>query len=182
MRKRVRRTQDGKLPMLELIISIGVFAIISVLLLEMFLQANSIQKNTRDQGKAITLAENVAETIKAADSLDAAVSQLGMKAQWGTVTLQEDGSYCVEDLSEQESEEGAQIYLLHYNENWEVAQQEDMYSVILMPYREAVYGKTMDNYQVYVYRLHGYPSVFHQKQNVQLYHISFSKYRQEMEE
>lgn len=180
MERKIRQEQTGKLPMLELIISIGVFAIISVFLLEMFLGADSMEKKTKDQGKAFTLAETVAETIKGADSLDAAVSQLGMEQQWGTVAQQEDGSYLVGDLSDTQSTDGALVYLLHYDKNWEKTEQEDNYSLILVPYEETVYGKTMENYQVYVYRLSGYPSVFHQKDNVQLFHMSFSKYRQEM--
>ena len=60
MEKR-KQSQNAKLPMLELIINIGVFAIISMFLLEMFLAANSLQQKAKDQGIAITKAETIAE-------------------------------------------------------------------------------------------------------------------------
>ena len=67
MERKIKQSENARLPMLELVVSIGVFAVISVFLLEMFLAANSLQQKAKDEGKAITKTETIAEMLKSAD-------------------------------------------------------------------------------------------------------------------
>ena len=68
MEKRERQSQLAKMPLLELVITIGIFAVISVFLLELFLAANSLQQKARDTGKATILTDDNAENKKIADT------------------------------------------------------------------------------------------------------------------
>lgn len=175
MEKR-KQSQNAKLPMLELIISIGVFAVISVFLLEMFLVANSLQQKAKDQGIAITKAETIAETIKSADGFSEVETELGFTKMWGTMVEQEDGSYQITRLDQKEKKDTTVVYVLHFNEEWEPATKEDTYSVLVVPYTKTMQEGTVENYEVYVYRLKGYPSLLQTKNQIALFQLSFSKY------
>lgn len=176
MEKR-KQSQNAKLPMLELIISIGVFAVISVFLLEMFLAANSLQQKAKDQGIAITKAETIAETIKSADTFSETEADLGFTKMWGKMTEQEDGTYQIAGLDQKEKKDTMVVYVLHFNEEWEPVTEEDTYSVLVVPYTKTMQESTVENYEVYVYRLKGYPSLLQKKDQVALFELSFSKYR-----
>ena len=64
--------RSSKMPMLEMILVIGYFSVISVFILQLFLSANMLQSKAKDEGKAIVQSERIAETIKAANSFEAA--------------------------------------------------------------------------------------------------------------
>lgn len=172
-----KQSQNAKLPMLELIVNIGVFAIISVFLLEMFLAANSMQQKAKDQGIAITKAETIAEKIKSTDSFSQTETDLGFAKMWGTMIEQKDGSYQISDLNKSEKKEATALYVQHFNKDWEPVTEEDTYSVLVVPYTKTMQDGVVENYEVYVYRLKGYPSVLQKKEHVALYQLSFSKYR-----
>lgn len=176
MEKR-RQSQNAKLPMLELIINIGVFAVISVFLLEMFLSANSMQKKAKDQGIAITKAETIAETIKSVERFSEVESDLGFTKMWGNMTEQEDGSYQIAGLSRSAKKDATVVYVQHFNEDWEPVTEEDTYSVLVVPYTKTMQEATVENYEVYVYRLKGYPSLLQKQDQVALFDMSFSEYR-----
>lgn len=176
MEKR-KESQNAKLPMLELIINIGVFAVISIFLLEMFLAANSMQQKAKDQGIAITKAETIAESIKNADSFSVTESDLGFTKMWGNVTEQEDGNYQITGLSQSAKKDATAVYVQHFNEEWEAVTEEDTYSVLLVPYTKNMQEAIVENYEVYVYRLKGYPSLLQKEDQVALFEMSFSKYR-----
>ena len=81
MEKRERQSQLAKMPLLELVITIGIFAVISVFLLELFLAANSLQQKARDTGKATIFSENIAENIKGAEKKEKAIEELGFQTR-----------------------------------------------------------------------------------------------------
>ncbi len=175
--ERRKQSQNAKLPMLELIINIGVFAIISVFLLEMFLAANSLQQKAKDQGIAITKAETIAETIKSEEAFLEAQKDFGFTKMWGNMTEQKDGNYQIAGLSKSEKKNTTVVYVLHFNEDWEPVTEEDTYSMLIVPYTKNMQEGTVENYEVYAYRLKGYPSLLQKKEHVALYQMSFSKYR-----
>ena len=176
MEKR-KQSQNAKLPMLELIINIGVFAIISMFLLEMFLAANSLQQKAKDQGIAITKAETIAENIKSEDSFLETQSEFVFTKMWGTMTEEKDGSYQITELSQTERKDATIVYILHFNENWEPVTEEDTYTMLIVPYTKKMQDGIVENYEVYAYRLTGYPSLFQKQDHVALYELNFSKYR-----
>lgn len=177
MKKRLRESQLARLPMVELIVSIGIFAVLSVFLMEMFLAANSLSQKARDEGKAITLAETIAETIKTADCEDTALEEIGAGTKWACVESKEDGSSKLSNILDKETENSTKVYVLHYDKKWNKVDKEDAYSVILVPFSSNVQDKIIENYSLYVYRLDGYPSLLHYEKNVELFQLNFSKYR-----
>lgn len=178
MERKIKQSENARLPMLELVVSIGVFAVISVFLLEMFLAANSLQQKAKDEGKAITKTETIAETLKSADSLEEAVSDLSMQPMWGEVKQQKDGSYQIKNLTKEQGEGLTQIYALHYDKDWNLVEKEDMYSILVIPYQMAVQGETMENYAIYTYRLQDYPSIFSKEDTVNIYRLECGVYRE----
>lgn len=181
MEKRMGRNQQSrsaKMPMIELVVMIGIFAIISVFLLEMFLAANALQCKAKDEGKAIMLAESVAETIKSADSFESAVEAMELVSTSCVLEKNENGTYQISQLGEENaSGEKTELYMLHYNEQWEATEEADTYSLMLLPYTEVEQGNDIENYEIYIYRLKGYASITQQKENEELYHLHFAKYR-----
>lgn len=177
MERKIKQSENARLPMLELVISIGVFAVISVFLLEMFLAANSLQQKAKDEGKAITKAETIAEMLKSADSLEAVAKELSMKPMWGEVKEQKDGSYQIANLTREQAEGMTQIYALHYDKDWNAVDKEDMYSILVVPYQMTVQDETIENYAIYTYRLQDYPSIFAKEETVNIYRLECGVYR-----
>lgn len=171
--KRVQ-ARSAKMPMLEIIISIGIFAVVSVFILELFLAANTLQNRARDKSKAIVLAETIAESVKSAKSFEDAAQELDLVKTAGSLSKKKNGYYQVSKIDEAKGSESIELYTRHYDENWEKADGEDTYSVIVIPYEETVQGKIMSNYEIYVYRLKGYVSVMSEKDSEELYRLSFS--------
>lgn len=179
MKRKGKQSESTRLTLLELIISIGVFAIISVFLLEMFLAANSMQQQAKDEGKAITRAETVAETLKGADSQEQAFAQLSMQEAWGTMQQTKDGIYQIVDVTSSPDADKTKLYVTHFDKNWKKTEAEDCYSLILIPYEENLQGKVVNDYEIFVYCLNGYPSIINPKESVELYHLSFSVWKGE---
>ena len=177
MKRKGKQSESTSLTLLELIISIGVFAIISVFLLEMFLAANSMQQQAKDEGKAITKSETVAELIKGADSQEEVFAQLSMQEAWGTMQQKKNGTYQIVDVTSSEDAGKTKLYVAHFDKNWKETEEEDCYSLILVPYEENLQGKTVNDYEIFVYCLNGYASILNSKESVELYHLSFSDYK-----
>lgn len=170
--------RSAKMPMLEIIFTIGIFAVVSVFILELFLSANTLQNRAKDKSKAIVLAETIAETVKSKKNFEDAVEELDLVKTAGRISQQKDGSYQVSKIDESEGAEDTgesiEVYTGHYDENWKKAKEENTYSVIVIPYEETIQGKVMANYEIYIYRLKGYVSVMSKKDSEELYHLSFS--------
>ena len=146
-------SKSAKMPMLELILMIGVFAIISTFLLEMFLVANTLQEKAKDRGKAVLLSETIAETIKGSDNLEQGIQAMKLKSLDGQGT-------------------GYGMYL---DKKWNAVEQESAYLVRLCPVDEAEEG--LETYEVYVERSKGYTSLFSNSSRQEIYRLTFSKYR-----
>ncbi|MDE7424570.1 MAG: hypothetical protein K2N51_12935 [Lachnospiraceae bacterium] len=168
-------SRSAKMPMLEIIITIGIFAVASVFILELFLSANTLQNRAKDQSKAVVLAETIAETVKSCKVFEEAADGLGLEKTVARITQQKNGSYEISKIDEPEDmKDGIAVYTGHFDENWKAVKEEDTYSVIVIPYEEQVQGSVMANYEVYIYRLKGYVSVMGEKDSEELYHMSFS--------
>lgn len=169
------KSRSAKMPMLEIIITIGIFAVVSVFILELFLSANTLQSRAKDKSKAIVLAESIAETVKSSTTFEEAVKELDLEQTVGGVTWQKDGSHQVNLMDTSETNEDTLIvYTGHFDENWKAVKNEDTYSVIVIPYKEQIQDKVMMNYKVCVYRLKGYVSIRGEKGSEELYQMDFS--------
>ena len=49
--------------------------------------------------------------------------------------------------------------------------------MLIVPYTKKMQDGIVENYEVYAYRLTGYPSLFQKQDHVALYELNFSKYR-----
>lgn len=74
--KRISKNNEAKMPMLEIVISVGIFTIISVFLLKMFISANTLEEDAKILTKAVLSSETIAETIKAEKNFEQAMSGL----------------------------------------------------------------------------------------------------------
>lgn len=84
--KRISKNNEAKMPMLEIVISVGIFTIISVFLLKMFISANTLEENAKILTKAVLSSETIAETIKGEKNLEKAMNELAFNKE-------EDGTY-----------------------------------------------------------------------------------------
>lgn len=148
-------SKSAKMPMLELILMIGVFAIISTFLLEMFLAANTLQERAKDCGKAVLLSETIAETIKGADGLEQGITTLG--------------------LEKLDSQSALESYGMYLDKNWEIVTKEGTYFVWLRPVEEQ--QQNLETYEVGVECIKGYHSLFSDTSKEEIYRLTFSKYR-----
>lgn len=89
MEKQEQQKGSFNMPMVELILVIGIFTIVSVLLLRMYFSANHLQKEAADFSRAVILAESIAEEIKAAESIKEAAKG------HPSFQMQEDGTYLI---------------------------------------------------------------------------------------
>lgn len=168
------QSRSAKMPMLELIFVIGLFVIISVFLLQLFLSANMLQSRARDEGKAIVQSEKIAEIIKAADSFEEAKKECHLLEFSGIDEKSRVEKIIMDQLKRAK---GELIYTLYFDKNWEESTTEVMYTAIVSSSVNEEYSPYMEEYDVYVFRLQGYASMFRQKESEELYHLQFSKYR-----
>lgn len=168
-------SRSAKMPMLEIVITIGIFAVASVFILELFLDANTFQSRARDKSKAIVLAESIAETVKSSQTFEEAARELGINKTIAKLVQQEDGSYLVSEIDKsKETKDSITVFTGHFDEKWKAVKEEDTYSVIVIPFEQQVQGKVMANYEIYIYRLKGYVSITGEKGSEELYHLNFS--------
>lgn len=173
--KKIKESRTSSIPMLEIIFSIGIFTIISVFVLQLFLSADVLQKKAKDTSKAVIYAENIVEVLKASDSFEEAIELLGLKEEKGTIKQEDNNSYQLEVLGENSS--GDDIYYsAYYNRQWEVVEKRDTYSIIVVPY-EVDSGNGIVTYvDIFVYRLRPYPTIGEKSQMNQLYHLKAAIY------
>ncbi len=128
----IQKVKGRKLnmPMLEIIITLGILTIVSVFLMRLFLGANSLETKAKDIGKACILAENIAETIKGADTIDIAVSELGLKK-----------------LHEKESKD---VFVKYYDSGWKEQEEPSIYTIQVAITRKLYNYGTLFNAEVTV--------------------------------
>ena len=75
------KSRKLNMPMLEIILTLGILIVVGVFLMRLFLGANSLETKAKDISKATILVQSAAETIKAADSLETAITELSLAAE-----------------------------------------------------------------------------------------------------
>lgn len=175
------------MPMLEMILGIGIFLIISVVVLQLFLSANMLQSKAKDTGKAVIISENIAEAIKGTKNIEVAVQGLSMQMAAAKLEQQSDGSYHFSELnmapglSEEAIKQSGQtvIYIVNYDKDWNIVSKEDTYCAILIPSEVEKENGRMLQMGIYVYCLKGYPSLGKRESHILLYHLQAEKYHSE---
>lgn len=111
----------GPTPMLEIIITTGIFISISVLILRIFFGANKLQERGTNITQSMIYSEAVAERIKGSASYDLDLEELGM------VLVEEDGE---------------PLYQKYYNQDWMEVDTPDTYLLqVKRVHVERQYGK-----------------------------------------
>lgn len=111
------KSRSSGMPMLEIIISIGIFTIISVFVLQLFLSANSLECKAKDISKAVIQSESMAEAIKASASVEEAIALAGYSMS-ATQTLESEG---------QENTE----YIIYLNRSWKQVKEPYYYTMTI---------------------------------------------------
>jgi hypothetical protein len=99
----------SEMPMLELVISIGIFSVISVFLLQLFLSADTLEKKAVDLSKATIQAETIAEGIKGCDTMEEACRLLHVTPLKNST------------------------YEIRYDANWHVTSKDTKYGAAILP-------------------------------------------------
>ena len=152
--KKINSSKTSSMPMLELIIVIGIFAICSIFLLQMFVSANIIEEKARDKSKGLLAAENVAESIKAGSDFQKTMQSLGFS-------------------------DADDSYTKFYDENWTETKETDKYSITVFPTYSQTENGTLVQAELYVYRNQPYAQFgFSQvsEQREELCHLSVADY------
>lgn len=172
------------MPMLELIIIIGIFAMSSIFILQMFLTANTIEQKAKDKSKGILVAENITETIKAGSNFQETVKNLGFSNAAGMVEENADGSYRITGITPQEpgeevNQKEAASYIKFYDKSWQETDTEDTYCVVIFPSYSQAKNGIMVQAELYVYRISPYVLFDfqnNQKANEELCHLHIANY------
>ena len=109
------RNRSLRMSLMELSIMIAMFAVVSVLLTQMYVKADHLQGTSTQISKSIVLCETIAETIKGSDSFEAAMQQLGLQS-----------------LNNNTS------YLKQYDGNWASAEERVVFQISVTPIWESV--------------------------------------------
>ncbi len=182
--KRINSSKTSSMPMLELIIIIGIFAITSTFILQMFLTANTVEQKARDKSKAALIAENITETIKSSNSFQETIKSLGFSNGTGMVEEDADGGYKVTEITEGKSSEETEMaeavsYIKFYDKSWQETDTNNTYCVVVVPSYNHAENGTIVQAELYVYRLSPYVLFrFQNKQEVkeELCHLHIANY------
>lgn len=83
MNREIRKS-EFRLPMIEIVIVIGVFAVLSVFLLRMFVTADRLSSDAENIGTAVVHAQSAAERIKGGENPETVLSDLGLSRDGAT--------------------------------------------------------------------------------------------------
>lgn len=90
MEQEKEQNNSIRMPMIELVIVIGIFVVISVFLVRMFMGTYRLQNNATDLSRAVIKAETIAEQIKNTASIGEAAIELQMESYDNTSQ-----NYCI---------------------------------------------------------------------------------------
>lgn len=96
MQKDKVESHSFRMPMIELVIVIGIFAVISIFLVQMFMGTNRLLNHATNISHAVICAESIAEQIKNTASIGETANQLHMVSYDNT----------------------SQNYCIYYDEEW----------------------------------------------------------------
>jgi hypothetical protein len=131
------------LPLIEILISTGIFAIAVILTLQIFMLARFLGNRTSDMADAILKVQYVAETIKAFQSVDE------IDKFFENETIQTTGA-----INTRLSLSGATIYNIYYDINWRQADSADgavFVTEIYIELQGSVYLYSIDLYKIEPY-------------------------------
>lgn len=191
--KKIKGIRSSGMPMLELVITIGVFLIVSVFVIQLFLAGDNLRSRAKDVSKAVILSERIAETIKGTENMEKATEMLGLQPAAAFLEAKEDGTYqlnnieLIEDKNNQRMERSSDketfAYVMNFNEHWELTKEKAVYCALVIPKvaKEEMGATTeadiYDIYDIYVYRLKEYISVQMKEGNKVLYHLHMTDYK-----
>ena len=133
------------LPLIEILISTGIFAIAVILTLQMFMLARFLGIRTSDTADAILKVQHVAETVKSFESEDEIYDFLKNHA------------YIDNFFSSYE----ALAFGIYYDINWEQTDNKDeaVYVTNIYMDRNEEYAGNLYNYYIDLYKLEPYPFI-----------------------
>ena len=135
----IQKVKSRKLnmPMLEIVITLGILTIVSVFIMKLFLGANSLETKAKDISKASILAQNIGETIKAAESTENAIKELGL----------------IEDTKQ------AGTYYQYYDSQWKPQEEPGVYSMTVTISEEAYENAVLVTADIVVSKGKPYPII-----------------------
>lgn len=95
------KTKSFRMPLLEIVIVVAVFAIVSVFIMKLYMSADRLQRESENVSRAVIEVQNTAELIKGAGTLDEALKATGLRkagdiSEYGeTFTSADNGNYAV---------------------------------------------------------------------------------------
>lgn len=150
--KKIKEFRSSGMPLLEVIIAIGMFSVISVFILQLFLSADTMEAKARDISKAVILAENAAEAVRGSASFEDAAVRIGLRKE----------------------READAWYAAYYDSDWNPAEEKAAYCLAVVPSMTAEAAGTTTYVDIYVYRLKGY--LFDGGAQRELYHLAAVRY------
>jgi hypothetical protein len=112
-----KTSRSFRIIIIEFILMLGVFTVMSVIIVKMFLSADHMSREALDYSKAVIKSESIAERLKGSTSFEAVLTDLGMiKAVDGDKTF----------------------YYGYYGRDWERSQETGMYEITV--YLENIAG------------------------------------------
>lgn len=118
-----------RMPMIEMIIIIGIFAIISVLIVRMFISTDHLQGKAVNVSRSVMEAESIAEYIKGSDS----------------------SSNIWEELGAEKLEETQDSYVIYYDREWNKVEKDASNIIVIHTFEEIDEYGSMSTYQILAY-------------------------------
>jgi prepilin-type N-terminal cleavage/methylation domain-containing protein len=121
--------------LVEILLSIAVFSILSVFVLQMFSTARNLNENARELDRSVVVAESIFERIQAVQSFETLGGQRGF----------EHAAY--------EDENDASVMTLHYDEAWKtipVTESAPNYKVVVRKQDVPTFNHVVTSYQLKV--------------------------------
>lgn len=170
--KKISGSHTGGMPMLEIIITIGIFTAISVFILNLFVSADTLENRAMDTSKAVLCAENAAEAIRAADSFAEVIEVLGLKEEKGTIRNESGQSIQLDVL---EDGMGTDLYYTaHYDKDWKMVDEKSMFCLLVVPSAQEDEFGSMIYADIFVYHWKNYTDTA--DNNGQLVHLLVKNY------
>lgn len=175
--KKIINSKTSGMPMLEIVITIGIFAIISIFLLQMFLSSHALQEKSEDVGKSILKAENIAETIKSTSSIEQAVEQLNLQEAFISIEEKEN-TYILNGIYREQMSGATKAYITYYDKNWKIQKEGEKAKYCGMIIKNET-EKNLEEVDIFFFHLGSYALLNEGKRNTLLYHLYTANYKRQ---
>lgn len=105
-----KASRSFRIVMIEFVLMLGIFAIIGVIIVKMFLSADAMSKEAEDYSKAVIKTESIAERLKGSSSFQEVLDELGM---------------------EKISDPDQLLYRTYYGRDWEPSDETGVYEIVI---------------------------------------------------